>query len=150
MCLLTDPIDWARVQFVRRVKRLSAIRFNRFSQKKQGFPAKIQPGRHYSAAALALSVFLLVLVDSEPELLLPSDDEEDDSPELDAAPSEPPMIFLLEPVLKSVSYQPSPFNLKAAAEISFFKVSSSHTGHNSSGGSLNFCSFSNRCSQELH
>ena len=27
--------------------------------------------------------------------------------------------FLFEPVLKSVSYQPSPFNRKAAAETSF-------------------------------
>ncbi len=30
------------------------------------------------------------------------------------------MTFFLSPVLKSVSYQPLPFNLKATAEICFF------------------------------
>ena len=36
--------------------------------------------------------------------------------------------FFLSPFLKSVSYQPVPFNLKAAAEMSFFRDASLHSG----------------------
>jgi hypothetical protein len=32
------------------------------------------------------------------------------------------LTFFFEPVLKSVSYQPAPFNLKATADISFFRL----------------------------
>ena len=40
--------------------------------------------------------------------------------------------------LKSVAYQPVPFNWKAAAVSCFFKLSSPHSGHVSKGESLIF------------
>jgi hypothetical protein len=42
--------------------------------------------------------------------------------ELDELSDESLLTFFFAPVLKSVSYHPAPFNLKAAAEISFFRL----------------------------
>ena len=58
--------------------------------------------------------------------------------------------FFFAPVLKSVSYQPVPFNLKAAAEISFDKLSLPQAGQVTSGLSEIFCSASMWCSQDWH
>ena len=46
-------------------------------------------------------------------------------------------------VLKSVSYQPVPFSLKAAAETSLRKLSTLHSGHVFAGLSFIFCNVSN-------
>jgi hypothetical protein len=49
--------------------------------------------------------------------------------------------------LKSVSYQPPPFNLNTGAEIKRRSVSFPHSGHLRSGESLIFCSASSSCEQ---
>ena len=58
-------------------------------------------------------------------LELLSDDVLDELPESVELEPEAPLVpetFFFLPVLKSVSYQPPPFSLKAAAETSFFNV----------------------------
>jgi hypothetical protein len=50
-----------------------------------------------------------------------------------------PATFFLLPLLKSVSYQPAPFNLNPDAEIFLAKSGFLQTGHSVSGASLNFC-----------
>ena len=62
--------------------------------------------------------------------------------ELDSEEDLSPAIFFLSPDLKSVSYQPPPFNRKAAAETFFFKADSPQEGHSCKGSSLIFCSTS--------
>lgn len=52
--------------------------------------------------------------------------------------------------LKSVAYQPVPFNLKPAAEIFLLKVGLSQLGQSFKGASDIFCSFSNWWSQSWH
>jgi len=52
------------------------------------------------------------------------------------------LTFFLSPVLKSVSYHPLPFNLKATAEIIFFNSGLLQSGQTFNGSSLSFCSFS--------
>ena len=99
------------------------------------------PKRRQSAAALGLES----LFDDEESL----DEEELDESllleesllELLLEPlSEPPPDFL---PLKSVSYQPVPFNWNAGAERSFFNASALHSGQVTSGSSLNFWMASN-------
>ncbi len=63
---------------------------------------------------------------------------EDDSLVLLEAASLPPETFFFLPVLKSVSYQPPPFNRKAAAEISFFNSGWPHSGQSTRGLSDSF------------
>ena len=46
-------------------------------------------------------------------------------------------------VLKSVSYQPVPFSLKAAAETSLRRLYELHLGHVFAGTSFIFCNISN-------
>src|SRR5262245_52176345 len=46
------------------------------------------------------------------------------------------------PPLKSVAYQPLPFNWKPAAEISFCRFGVAQDGQSVSSGSDSFCSFS--------
>jgi hypothetical protein len=53
-------------------------------------------------------------------------------------PASPATFFLL-PLLKSVSYQPAPFNLNPDAEIFFAKSGFLQIGHSVRGASLNFC-----------
>ena len=72
------------------------------------------------------------------------DDDPEDESEL-PEPLEEPLgespeaeTFFFAPVLKSVSYQPPPFNRKAAAEISFFNPGLSQAGQSTSGLSENF------------
>jgi hypothetical protein len=50
-----------------------------------------------------------------------------------------PATFFLLPLLKSVSYQPAPFNRNPDAEIFFAKSGFLQAGHSVSGASLNFC-----------
>jgi hypothetical protein len=50
-----------------------------------------------------------------------------------------PATFFLLPLLKSVSYQPAPFNLNPDAEIFFAKSGFLQAGHSVRGASLNFC-----------
>jgi hypothetical protein len=50
-----------------------------------------------------------------------------------------PATFFLLPLLKSVSYQPAPFNLNPDAEIFFAKSGFLQIGHSVRGASLNFC-----------
>jgi hypothetical protein len=49
--------------------------------------------------------------------------------------------------LKSVAYQPLPFNWKPAAETFFTSASALHDGHVTSGASENFCRDSSSCPQ---
>jgi hypothetical protein len=68
----------------------------------------------------------------------------DDAGALLSPPDEPesPARFFLPPLLKSVSYQPPPFNRKPAALILRFSCGSPHCGQTDRGSSENFCSFS--------
>jgi hypothetical protein len=50
-----------------------------------------------------------------------------------------PATFFLLPLLKSVSYQPVPFNRNPDAEIFFAKSGFLQAGHSVRGASLNFC-----------
>jgi hypothetical protein len=63
---------------------------------------------------------------------------EPDDPELPVALGLSPATFFFLPVLKSVSYQPSPFRRKAAAETSLLSVGSSQIGQTFSGSSESF------------
>jgi|TARA_B110000196_G_C21005753_1_gene595255 hypothetical protein len=82
------------------------------------------------------SLFLLALSDLLEEL------SEELFGGLSEAPGAP-MIFFFLPVLKSVSYQPSPFSRNAAAETSLLSFGSLQAGQSRSGSSLIFRSFSN-------
>lgn len=55
----------------------------------------------------------------------------------------PPETFFFLPVLKSVSYHPLPFSLKAAADTNFASFGALHAGHILNGSSDIFCNFSN-------
>jgi len=84
-----------------------------------------------------------------PELL----DPESPLPELPDAESlllPPWSTFFFEPVLKSVSYQPDPLSLKAAAETIFFNAGLLHFGQITGASSDNFMSFSIRCWHSSH
>ena len=59
-----------------------------------------------------------------------------------AALADDSATFFFDPLLKSVSYQPLPFNLKPAAEIFFFNSGSLHAGHINNGSALIFCNAS--------
>ncbi len=82
----------------------------------------------------------------EPELESEFELPEPDEPESGEPPSEPPELsvelvpetFRFLPVLKSVSYQPVPFNRKAAADTSFLRDAVSHAGQSVSGSSAIF------------
>lgn len=50
-----------------------------------------------------------------------------------------PAIFFLAPLLKSVSYQPLPFNLNPAAEIFFINSGLLQAGQVTRGSALSFC-----------
>jgi hypothetical protein len=50
-----------------------------------------------------------------------------------------PATFFLVPFLKSVSYQPPPFNLKPAADICFDNSGLLQAGQSVNTGSLSFC-----------
>lgn len=90
---------------------------------------------------------LPLLVD-DPESAPPEDDFEDESLE----PSDPSLFakFFLLPDLKSVSYQPPPFNRNPAAEISLVSELLPHSGHFLRGFSLIFCNASNWCPHFSH
>src|SRR5437762_2102815 len=57
-----------------------------------------------------------------------------------SAPGLSPAGF--DPPLKSVAYQPLPFNWKAAAETILTSAAASHDGQSTSGASASFCSAS--------
>jgi hypothetical protein len=84
-----------------------------------------------------------------PELL----DPESPLPEL---PDEESLLlplwstFFFDPVLKSVSYQPDPLSLKAAAETIFFNAGLLHFGQITGASSESFMSFSIRCWHSSH
>lgn len=50
-----------------------------------------------------------------------------------------PATFFLAPLLKSVSYQPPPFNLNPAAEIFFINSGLLQAGQIIKGSALSFC-----------
>jgi hypothetical protein len=72
----------------------------------------------YSAAAFEELLLELLSVLALLEVLF----ELPESEALELEPEPVPDTFFLLPVLKSVSYQPPPLSLKAAAETNFFKV----------------------------
>ena len=79
----------------------------------------------------------VLLEDSELGLaLVPLASEPDDEPS-------PPETFFFVPVLKSVSYHPLPFSLKAAADTNFASFGALHAGQIVNGSSDIFCNFSN-------
>jgi hypothetical protein len=53
-----------------------------------------------------------------------------------------PATFFFVPLLKSVSYQPLPFNLNPAAEIFFISSGLLQAGQVISGSALSFCNAS--------
>jgi len=75
-----------------------------------------------------------------------SEDEPDEVSDLDSDPDR----FFFEPDLKSVSYQPPPFNRKPAADTFLTSFGSLHSGQTLSGSSLTFCRVSNSCPQWSH
>ena len=88
---------------------------------------------------LLVSFEALLLELLSPEELLPEEELSLDG--LLGDPPSPATFFFL-PVLKSVSYQPLPFSLKAAAETNFFSAGLPHSGQSFSRSSLIFCNFS--------
>lgn len=72
------------------------------------------------------------------------------SEELFVELSEASVTFFFLPVLKSVSYQPAPFSLNAAADTSLVSFGWSQAGQSRSRSSLIFCSFSSLCPQASH
>jgi hypothetical protein len=75
---------------------------------------------------------LSLLLEEPPSLLL------SEEPPLALAALSLLLTFFLSPVLKSVSYQPLPFNLNATLETSFFNSGISQEGHNFNRSSLSF------------
>jgi hypothetical protein len=76
----------------------------------------------------------------EPDPEEPESEEPEDEPDFEeSAPEElldelsPPRTFFFLPVLKSVSYQPSPFKRNLAAETSFVRFDSPQAGQSFSG-----------------
>ena len=100
----------------------------------------VEPPDDPEAAGLAALSELPPLVDSP---LLES--------ALDPPASPPPSARLrLPPDLKSVSYQPAPFNRNAGADTSLRNSAAEHAGQSISGESLNFWIASKRWLQALH
>ena len=89
------------------------------------------------AAAETSDFFLLELSDDVLSLEEVPDDESDEPDEDDDSAT-----FFLEPLLKSVSYQPPPFRRNAAAETSFVSSGLEQDGQSFNGSSLIFCNFS--------
>jgi hypothetical protein len=73
----------------------------------------------------------------ESELELELESEPDDS-ELPVVLGLSPATFFFLPVLKSVSYQPSPFRRNPAADTSLFSLSSLQIGQTFNGSSESF------------
>jgi hypothetical protein len=73
----------------------------------------------------------------EPELELELESEPDD-PELPVVLGLSPATFFFLPVLKSVSYQPSPFRRNPAADTSLFSLNSLQFGQTFNGSSESF------------
>jgi hypothetical protein len=65
-----------------------------------------------------------------------------EQPESFAAVSDSGLDFGFEPFLKSVAYQPLPFNWKPAAEINLTYESLPHAGQTATGASFTFCRYS--------
>jgi len=94
-----------------------------------------------------LLVDSLVLADSLFESL--ASPVEDVSAPLAASALAPPSVFPdFAPPLKSVTYQPLPFNWKPAAETFFTRASAPQDGHVTSGASENFRRASSSCPQD--
>jgi hypothetical protein len=87
----------------------------------------------FEELSLPLDELSLPLLLEEPPLLLLSEE-----PPLALAALSLLLTFFLSPVLKSVSYQPLPFNLNATLETSFFNSGFSQEGHNFNRSSLSF------------
>jgi hypothetical protein len=81
--------------------------------------------------------------ESEPDAELESElelelESEPDDPELPVVLGLSPATFFFLPVLKSVSYQPSPFRRNPAADTSLFSLSSLQIGQTFNGSSESF------------
>ena len=85
--------------------------------------------------------------------LLPSEDAGADAPADSVDPvlgSVGSSLFLPEPSLKSVTYQPVPFSWKPAAVSCFLKVALPQAGQTVNSGSDIFCKTSLACPQVSH